>query len=175
MKTSSLAATDEVENLARAHGRSLIAFAYVLSGDAELAQDLVQTVLGKMLGVDHVKVADPVAYARRAITNEFIEGQRRSARWLRSIRLTRADATQVESPESNIAERDALLRAFAVLSPRERAAVVLRYYEGWTDDSIARTLACAPGTVRSLLSRAMPKLRASLGEQPYGSGRSRHE
>jgi RNA polymerase sigma factor (sigma-70 family) len=169
-----VAADGAVEDLARTHGQSLVAFAYVLSGDPDDAQDIVQAVFGRLLRLERFEASDPVAYARRAITNEFVERRRRSARWLRVVRLSRADLRNVESPETTVAERDVLLRAFGVLSPRERAVVVLRYYEGWDDDAIASTLGCAHGTVRSLLSRAMTKLRTSLGsDESNDRGRSR--
>ena len=67
--------------------------------------------------------------------------------------------TLVEEP---VAERDALERAFVVLRPRERACVTLRYFSGWDDAAIAAALGCAEGTVRSLVSRALPRLRAEI-------------
>jgi RNA polymerase sigma factor (sigma-70 family) len=59
-------------------------------------------------------------------------------------------------------ERDAILRVVASLPPRQRAAVVLRYYEDLPDDEIAELIGCRPVTVRSLISRALASLRASL-------------
>lgn len=124
--------------------------------DAKRVQQTPETGLAR--------VADPLAYARRAITNEFLERKRRQVRWLRYVRLSRVEPHHIESPEGGLAERDALLRAFAVLSARERTAVVLRYYEGWEDAAIAEAVGCTRGTVRSLLSRAMAKLRRSMSE-----------
>ena len=57
------------------------------------------------------------------------------------------------------------MSALRSLSARQRAAVVLRYYLDWDDDSIAQTLACTPATVRSLLSRALKKMRTELTER----------
>jgi DNA-directed RNA polymerase specialized sigma24 family protein len=54
------------------------------------------------------------------------------------------------------------LRAFAVLKTRERACIVLRYYGDWDDASIAAAIGSAPATVRSVVSRALPRLRAAL-------------
>ena len=63
-----------------------------------------------------------------------------------------------------LAERDRIVRALRSLPTRARAMLVLRYYGGLHDAEIAEVLECAPGTVRSQISRAMPKLRAQLGE-----------
>jgi RNA polymerase sigma factor (sigma-70 family) len=65
-------------------------------------------------------------------------------------------------PAVALDERDAILRVVAALPPRQRAAVVLRYYEDLPDDEIADLLGCRPVTVRSLISRALATLRRSL-------------
>jgi RNA polymerase sigma factor (sigma-70 family) len=67
--------------------------------------------------------------------------------------------TPVDSPADLIGERAALLAALHQLPPRQRAVIVLRYWEDLTDAQIAATLGCSPGTVRSQLSRALAKLR----------------
>jgi RNA polymerase sigma factor (sigma-70 family) len=72
----------------------------------------------------------------------------------------------VEGPAELVSDRAVLLAALRQLPPRQRAVVVLRYWEDLTDAQIAATLGCSPGTVRSQLSRALTKLRESpaLGE-----------
>jgi RNA polymerase sigma factor (sigma-70 family) len=72
----------------------------------------------------------------------------------------------VEGPAELVSDRAVLLAALRQLPVRQRAVVVLRYWEDLTDTQIAATLGCSPGTVRSQLSRALAKLRESpaLGE-----------
>jgi RNA polymerase sigma factor (sigma-70 family) len=69
--------------------------------------------------------------------------------------------TAIEGPADVVSERTALLAALRQLPPRQRAVVVLRYWEDLTDSQIAAALGCSPGTVRSQLSRALAKLRMS--------------
>jgi RNA polymerase sigma factor (sigma-70 family) len=70
--------------------------------------------------------------------------------------------SDLEPPETALADREVIWSALGVLSHRQRIAIVLRYYEDFTDEQIAQVLGCAQGTVRSLISRALPRLRASI-------------
>ena len=156
-----------VEELARDHGQALVALAYVLTGDAEDAQDCVQSVLLRLLkrGVAEPKIDLP-RYARKAVVNEFIDRNRARVRLRRALVLMRATPLGhlEDQPDTQLAERDRIVRALRSLPTRARAMLVLRYYGGLHDAEIAEVLECAPGTVRSQISRAMPKLRAQLGE-----------
>ena len=106
---------------------------------------------------------DPDAYQRRILVNT-------SNRRFRRHRVTEQSGDPpeiaVEGPADLVGERAALLAALRELPPRQRAVVVLRYWEDLTDVQIATALGCSPGTVRSQLSRALAKLRESpvLGE-----------
>ncbi len=162
---------DAVAHLADSHGQALVTFAYLVCGEREEARDIVQAVLVRLLGsASFAQAQAPLAYAKRAVTNEFIDRRRRLHRLARAMILLRGELPAEGAPEERHGERDALLRAFAVLNRRERAAVVLRYYEGWDDAAIAEAIHTAPATVRSLLSRAMPKLRAALTSPASESG-----
>lgn len=139
------------------HSVGLTRFAYVLTGDRQLAEDLVQDCLlalhrrfGETLPIDA-----PVAYARRVIAN----GQASRMR-----RMSSAEAVVDELPDTGVdgadpAEQDAAWRMLATLPHRQRAVLVLRYYVDLSDDEIARTLDCRVGTVRSLAARAFAALR----------------
>lgn len=152
-----------VQHLAQAHGQGLVAFAYVLTGDPETAEDLVQSTLLRMLALDMRSIDSPVAYARRVIVNLYLDDKRRQALFRKII--TRLNSTARPDPEDSaeqVDERRALEQALRVLTPRERAAIVLRYYADQEDPTIAEYLGCSPATVRSLVHRGLPKLRTQL-------------
>jgi len=142
---------------------AVLRFAGVLTGDRALAEDVVQEVLlraskrwEQLATLDH-----PEAYVRKMIVNEYLD-------WRRNWRLLFAGAaheidTRVTPDHAGQhAERDALLAELDKLPKRQRAVLVLRYYEGLSDAEIAEVLGCAPGTVRGYAFRALGKLRVEL-------------
>jgi RNA polymerase sigma-70 factor (sigma-E family) len=139
---------------------ALLRFATVLSGRTWLAEDLVSDVLGRAFERwDRISsVAEPHAYVRRMIVNDYLSWHRRLAR-----AAPRADpeldSVRVGDGADERAERDAMLRRLARLPRRQRAAVVLRYYVGLSDADIAAHLGCREVTVRSQISRALASLR----------------
>jgi RNA polymerase sigma-70 factor (sigma-E family) len=143
----------------------LVRLAFGLTGDRWLAEDIAQTALARAyVAWRRVSRADdPDAYLRRILINA-------SHRRFRPRRVSEQPGdppeTPVDGPADLVGERDALLAALHELPPRQRAVIVLRYWEDLTDAQIAATLGCSPGTVRSQLSRALAKLRESpaLGE-----------
>jgi len=143
----------------------LVRLAFGLTGDRWLAEDLAQTALARAyVAWRRVSQADdPDAYLRRILVNA-------SHRRFRRRRVTEQPGdppeTPVEGPADLVGDRAALLAALHELPLRQRAVIVLRYWEDLTDAQIAATLGCSPGTVRSQLSRALAKLRDSpaLGE-----------
>jgi RNA polymerase sigma-70 factor (sigma-E family) len=143
----------------------LVRLAFGLTGDRWLAEDLAQTALARAyVAWRRVSQADdPDAYLRRILVNA-------SHRRFRRRRVTEQPGdppeTPVEGPADLVGDRAALLSALHELPLRQRAVIVLRYWEDLTDAQIAATLGCSPGTVRSQLSRALAKLRESpaLGE-----------
>ena len=148
----------------------LFRFAVVLCGDPVLAQDLVSNVLGRAFERWHqVDAADNVhAYVRRMVVNEYLTWRRRSARSTPHADLV--DLTDRASPTpdhgGSYAERDALLGELARLPKQQRAAIVLRFYEGMSDDEIAEVLGCRAGTVRSRVSRGLATLRIVMTLNP---------
>jgi RNA polymerase sigma factor (sigma-70 family) len=105
----------------------------------------------------------PEAYVRRMITNEYLSWRRRRA--ARAIASTHgtldALGTPVADPAAKYAERDAMRTRIAKLPRKQRAAILLRYYEDCTDAEIAEVLGCTAGTVRSHISRALATLRTN--------------
>ncbi|WP_202918737.1 SigE family RNA polymerase sigma factor [Saccharothrix deserti] len=141
----------------------LLRYATALTCDKYLAQDIVQDVLlrarQRWARIGAVDV--PYLYVKRMVTNEYLSWRRRRA--ARDVSSTHSAldelAPVVADPAVRHAERDAMRARIAVLPRKQRAALVLRYYEDSTDAEIAQILGCAEGTVRSHISRALQKLR----------------
>jgi RNA polymerase sigma-70 factor (sigma-E family) len=136
----------------------LTRFAYLLSGDRQTAEDLVQDAL---LGLfrrfgDGLSVAAPLAYARRAIVNAYLSRSRRRA----ASEIVTAVVPDVAGGDGMPSGDGDLWTAVSGLVDRQRAVLVMRYYLDLSDDAIALALNCRVGTVRSLAARAFAALRA---------------
>jgi len=140
-------------------------FAYLLTSDHHSAEDLVQTALAKTyLSWDKIRDRGAVdAYVRRIIVNEHTSLWRRA--WKRNERPT-AQLPEHGSAGHDGADRDAMWRVVQTLPTRQRAAVVLRYYEDLSEAETASILGCSVGTVKSQTSRAIDSLRTTLTNRP---------
>jgi RNA polymerase sigma-70 factor (sigma-E family) len=142
---------------------SLLRYATALTCDPHLAQDVVQDVLirAQSRWARIASTAQPVAYVKRMIVNEYLSWRRRRAN--HDVTLSHpvlADmAPAGDDPITHYAERDAMLARITRLPRRQRAVIVLRYYENLTDAEIAETLGCTAATVRSHASHALAALR----------------
>ena len=152
----------EFTEFAHAAWPGLYRTAYLLVGDHQLAEDLTQTALAKTYGSWH-KVKDPTAarsYARVVLVNT-------AASWFRR-RSWRNEQPTEHLPDAGVdldpSTRTAVLGALAGLAPRQRAVVVLRYYDDLTVREVAHALGITEGTVKSQTSDALARLRASLGD-----------
>ncbi|MGV9308690.1 MULTISPECIES: SigE family RNA polymerase sigma factor [unclassified Nonomuraea] len=155
---------DSFREFMAAHQQSLMRTAYLLTGDAHLAEDLLQTVLVKVLGrwPRLAQVASPQAYARKALVNQYISWRRRL---VRTAELPSADPPErPHSSEESTIDRLAMRQALARLPPRQRAVIVLRYYEDLTEHETAKLLNCSIGTVKSQAHHALARLRALAPE-----------
>ena len=141
------------------HGGRLLRTACLVTGDAHLGEDLLQTALAKAYGSwGKVQRADhPAAYVRRLMINTHLS-------WVR--RLTNTERPLERFPDSGSAdhqaahaETDEMRRALLRLSPRVRTAVVLRFFEDLSEADTAAVLGCSVGTVKSQAFRALAKLR----------------
>jgi RNA polymerase sigma-70 factor (sigma-E family) len=150
-------------------GPALLRFAYVLTGDGPLAEDLVQEALVKAhrRWAGRQRLADhPEAYVRRIVVNQYVSWRRRRASTELPGRIP-----ERPHPDSSdaLAAHDEMWRLLAGLPHRQRAVLVLRYYEALPDGEIAEALGCAEATVRSLAFRAFDTLRRHphlLAEHP---------
>ncbi|QFU94548.1 RNA polymerase sigma-E factor [Amycolatopsis sp. YIM 10] len=140
----------------------LLRYATVLTCDPYLAQDVVQESLlrAQQRWPRIAATGQPAAYVKRMVTNEYLSWRRRRART--DVSLSPADLEALgrsDDPAGDYDDRDAMLAGIAALPARQRAAVVLRYYEDCSDAEIAELLGCREGTVRSHISRALTTLR----------------
>lgn len=155
---------DELERFVDVNGQALLTFAYLLTGGrGAAAEDLVQTVVLRLVSRGLAGLDDPLAYARRGLVNEHRDQLRRGR--VHRLAVPRIATTESTTPVGTPTEdRLAVLSALDTLTERERAAVVLRYYEDLPDPQIAEVLGCSRTTVRSLIHRATPKLRLALSD-----------
>jgi RNA polymerase sigma-70 factor (sigma-E family) len=148
----------------------LLRYGHALTGNPHDSADLVQSVLEKIgsrwTSVTR-KTGDPLAYARRSMANAHV------SRWRRTRRENLVAA--IPDRQSAVAryafEDEPLWEALRGLPPRQRAVVVLRFYEGMTEAEIASTLGVTAGTVKSQTSKAMTTLRGRLAA--FAEGRTR--
>ncbi len=158
----------EFEDFVGATSGRLFRAAYAITRDHHLAEDAVQSALGKAyVRWGRVSRSDqPEAYVRRMVVNEVLTWRRRKA----STEVP-TGATPLDDPrrrpvshESTLADSDAMWQALGQLAPRQRAVVVLRYYERLSEAEIADTLGVRPGTVKSQCAAALARLRLLLAE-----------
>lgn len=140
-------------DLVAERGTALKRRAFLLCGDDTQADDLVQEALVRAF-TRPLRVMRPggaEAYVRTIMFNLFLDGTRRQSRWRRVAPLLRpADA--VPDPAELVSARDAVFSALRSLSPRQRACMVLRYYEDLSVAGIAGALGLGQGTVKRYLS-----------------------
>ena len=141
---------------------SLYRTAYLLLGDHGLAEDLVQTSLARTYAAwSKVRDVDAApAYARATLMNSA-KGRFRKKSWRREL-PTEALKEPAHHPDPSL--RPTVLAALDRLAPRQRAVIVLRYYEDQSVAETARILGCAEGTVKSQTSDALAVLRPHLGD-----------
>ena len=160
---------DVVTKLVAERGDALTRYAYFVSGSPDDAADLVQEALVKTFGRvrNGFTVASAEAYVRRAILNTHLDGRRRRQRW-RKIEHLAITPDIDDSVERSSDESLDLRSTLSRLSPRERACIVLRYYEDLKVDDIAEHLDISSGAVKRYLSDALSKLGDIIGSEQGG-------
>ncbi len=152
----------------------LVRTAYAVSGDLGVAEDAVQTAFAKAYRSWRriSRLESPEAYVRRMAVNEVLNTRRTAHVRREVVRAEPAGRPGVAGDDGALAH-DEMWRAVLSLPPRQRAVLVLRYYEDLSEQQIADVLGCRPGTVKSQASAALATLRVRLGDQtPAGDGRS---
>lgn len=147
------------------HADAAVRLAYLLTGDRDVAEDLVQDAFVKLAGrLVHVRNPDVFdAYLRTTVVNLSRSYWRRK-RVERSYleRARRVGGSDGTSRGRSVEDQEQMWQALRLLSTRQRAAIVLRFYEDLSEAEVAEILQCAPGTVKSLVSRGLEKLRSEI-------------
>jgi RNA polymerase sigma-70 factor (sigma-E family) len=155
-----------LEELYVRHAPAALRLAYFLTGDPEAARDLVQDAFVRVAGrFRHIRQPEAFdAYLRRTIVNLHSSGLRR-LRVERSSLAREAALTVPVMPEEDHGARDEMWHAILGLPPRQRAAIVLRYYEDLSEWQSAEVLQCSVGALNQLVVRAMATLRTRVGKE----------
>lgn len=155
---------DRFQEFVRARWSHLVRTAYLLTGDAHLAEDLTQTALAKayrswrrVAGSDN-----PEAYVRRMLVTCNID-RFRKRRVKESLTDAPPERAGRDEAVARVDERGVLMAALAQLPPRQRAVVVMRYWEDLSEAEAAEVLGCSQGTVKSQASKGLAKLRTYPG------------
>ncbi|HEX8002408.1 MAG TPA: SigE family RNA polymerase sigma factor [Mycobacteriales bacterium] len=144
------------------HAPALLRTAFLLTGDAHLAEDLLQTALVKTWSRWHT-LRDPErapAYVRGVLATTSVAWWRR--RWRGEVATGEVPEVAGSDAYAAVHDRDRIGRALARLTPRQRAMVVLRFYEDLPEAEVAALLGCSVGTVKSTTSRALATLREAM-------------
>lgn len=155
----------------------LLRYALVLTGDRDLAQDVVQEVLARaqVRWKTIARTSSPDGYVRRMVLNEYLSWRRRwSVRNIQAVGERLVDLSDRRGGSRDhaqaVVDTDDVWNRLAALPRKQRAVLVLRYYEQLADDEIAGLLGCAPVTVRSNASKALKSLRLQSERQPITVG-----
>ncbi|NUT29781.1 MAG: SigE family RNA polymerase sigma factor [Streptomyces sp.] len=167
---------DRFQEFVRARWSHLVRTAYLLTGDAHHAEDLTQTALAKAYrSWRRVARADnPEAYVRRMLVS-CNSDRFRKRRVTEALTAVPPEVAGRDAGYAGVDERSALLGALAQLPPKQRAVVVMRYWEDLSEAEVAEVLGCSVGTVKSQASKGLAKLRAvpGLARVVEGQGGSR--
>jgi RNA polymerase sigma-70 factor (sigma-E family) len=155
----------DVAQVFAASYRKLVVQLYGIVGNASEAEDLVQEAFVRVAGrFRHLRVPDAFdAYLRRTIVN-LSTSQLRRAKLERAYAVRHATEPSVVAEPGDPAVRDELWQALHTLPERQRAAIVLRFYEDLSEQQSAEILRCSPGALNQLVVRGMATLREQIGD-----------
>jgi RNA polymerase sigma-70 factor (sigma-E family) len=146
-----------LERFVTDRGDRLLRTAALLAGSRADGEDLLQSALERLLRNWRRIDGDPENYVRRTLYNLATDGWRRQRVWQRKAALF--EPGPPVDPATTIDLRDAVVRVLAQLPPRQRAVLVLRYFEQLSEAETAETLGCSVGTVKSATARGLARLR----------------
>ncbi len=153
---------EEFGQFVAARGASLCRTAYLLTGDWQAGEDLVQEALARTYlrrrRLRHGDALEP--YARKVLMSLFLTARRR--RWHRELPHGELPDQAVPSELDDLADRAQLWQALAELPPQQRAVLVLRYFEDLTEADIATALNCSAGAVKTHAARGLGRLRKTM-------------
>jgi RNA polymerase sigma factor (sigma-70 family) len=158
------------ERLLAERGNQLMGTAIALGGSRDAGEDLLQAALERVLRKPRQVDSDLEGYLRRVLYNLAADGWRRRGRWRKKLPLLRSEAMAATADVTAVVDlRDVLVRLVLQLPPRQRAVIVLRYWEQRTEGETASLLGCSEGTVRSAAARGLRRLR-ELASPPASTG-----
>lgn len=153
---------EEFGQFAAARGRALCRTAYLLTGDWQAGEDLVQEALTRTYLRRHrlssASALEP--YARKVLFSLFLSSRRRL--WHRELPFAVVPDQARNGQLAAAEDRNGLWPALMALSAQQRAVLVLRYFEDLTEADIAAVLACSPGAVKTHAARGLDRLRKSI-------------
>jgi RNA polymerase sigma-70 factor (sigma-E family) len=154
----------QYEQFVRDRQRALFRFAVVLCGDPVLAEEILQDVLGHAFERWHLvaAAADPNAYVRRMIVNEYLGWRRRRRRLVPVASFSEGALPNAPDHAAAQVDRIDLQDRLTALPPKQRAALVLRYYAGLSFADVAGHLGCRESSARSYVTRALTTLRINM-------------
>jgi RNA polymerase sigma-70 factor (sigma-E family) len=163
---------DEVRDFVAARGHALLRTAYLLTGDQQLAEDLVQGALEKV--VAHwgaIRVAEAAeSYVRRTMYRDQVSLWRRR-RVAEVLSFTLPEPQRPPDSRDPVEDRMVLRQALMRLGRRQRTVIVLRYFEDLTEQQVADLLGISVGTVKSQAHKALTRLRQTCGDLSSASER----
>jgi RNA polymerase sigma-70 factor (sigma-E family) len=167
---------DVLEELLVMKGAHLLRTAVLLAGGQEDGEDLLQEALERVFRRWQTMRGNPEGYLRRTLYHLAVDGWRRKQAWRARLGLLGRHEPPPDDTGA-VENRDQLLRLLRELPPRQRTAIVLRYWEELSEAQAAQAMGCSAGTVKSVTSRGMRRLRelSDLGENdgtPQPTGRT---
>jgi RNA polymerase sigma-70 factor (sigma-E family) len=150
-----------LERFVAERGDRLLRTAALLAGSRADGEDLLQSALERLLRNWRRIDGDPENYVRRTLYNLAADGWRRQRVWQRKAVLF--EPGPPVDPAAAVDLRDAVVRVLMQLPPRQRAVLVLRYFEQLSEAETAQALGCSVGTVKSAAARGLARLRDLTG------------
>ena len=161
---------EEFARYVRARQHRLLRAAYLVCGDAHLAEDLLQGALAKLAARwDKIQHENPDAYVRKILYRDAVSSWRKTRR--ESLSSLPLIEVPVHDRSSQTGQRVDLDRALAELTPKQRAVVVLRFFEDRSEIEAAEALGVWVGTVKSQTHAALARLGAAADFAPHLSGK----
>jgi RNA polymerase sigma-70 factor (sigma-E family) len=157
--------TGKLELFLTERGTPLLRTAKLLAGGQEAGEDLMQAALERLLRHWNTIDGDPEGYLRRTLYNLAADGWRRRSTSIAGLRRLRSSRAHTLAETELVDMRDVLVRLMLQLPARQRAVIVLRYWEGHTEAEVAELLGCSVGAVKSAASRGMARLRDLGGSE----------
>jgi len=152
----------DLEDLYVRHTPAAVRLAFLITGDADLAQDIAHDAFMRAVGrFRHLRQPESFeAYLRRSVVNACTSHFRHHKVEAEYVRRESRKLSNVDAPDQG--RRDELRGALRALPARQRAAVVLRYYADLSEEQTGEALRCSPAAVRSMVARAMETLRERI-------------